>query len=53
MHLNRLGIMRGAKPMLTNMLVNQRSGKVEYEVEHGTELPSFFLTGLAVQVARS
>ncbi len=57
MHLNKLGIMRGAKPMLTNMLVNQRSGKVEYEVasEHGTELPSFVLTGLrlAVQVARS
>ena len=44
MHFNKLGIMRGAKPMLTNM-VNQRSGKVEYDVEHGKELSSFFLQG--------
>jgi len=51
MHFNKLGIMRGAKPMLTNM-VNQRSGKVEYDVEHGKELSSFFLTGLAVQLPR-
>ena len=51
MHFNKLGIMRGAKPMLTNM-VNQRSGKVEYDVEHGKELSSFFLTGLAMQLPR-
>ena len=51
MHFNKLGIMRGAKPMLTNM-VNQRSGKVEYDVEHGKELSTFFLTGLAVQLPR-
>ena len=52
MHSKKLGITKGAKPVLANMIA-AKNGRVEYDVEHDSELSTFLLTGLAVQIPRS